>query len=64
MFDSEPKKSTATSEPNQALPALARLLGRQTARQLLAEKVMHGPASPVSQDRNASQSSDTTTKAK
>ncbi len=64
MPDSEPKKSTATSEPNQALPALAQLLGRQTARQLLAEKVMQDLALPVNQDRNASRSSDTTTKAK
>ncbi len=64
MSDSEPKKSTATSEPNQALPALARLLGRQAARQLLAEKVMQDLALPVNQDRNASRSSDTTTKAK
>ncbi len=47
MSDSEPKKSTAISEPNQALPALARLLGRQAARQLLAEKVMQDLALPV-----------------
>ena len=64
MPDSEPNKSTATFEPNQALPALARLLGRQAARQLLAEKVMQDLALPVNQDRNASRSSDTTTKAK
>ncbi len=63
MPDSEPKKSTATSEPNQALPALARLLGRQAARQLLAEKVMQDLALPVNQDRNASRSPNTTTKA-
>ncbi len=64
MSDSEPKISTATSEPNQALLALARLLGRQAARQLLAEKVMQDLALPVNQDRNASRSSDTTNKAK
>ena len=53
-----------TSKPNQALSALARLLGRQAVRQLPAEKVMHDPALPMNQDRNASRSSDTTIKAK
>ncbi len=62
MFDSEPKKSTATSEPNQALLTLARLLGRQVARQLLAEKGMQDPTSPGDQDCNATRSSDSTTK--
>ncbi len=64
MSDSGPTKSTATSEPNQALLTLARLLGRQAARQLLAEKVMQDLALPVNQDCNGSRSSDTTTKAK
>ena len=50
-------------EPHTALPALAQLLGRQAARQFLAERVTQAPASPVSPARNASRSSDPTTKA-
>ena len=63
MSDSEPKKSTSTSDPNRALRALARLLGRQAARQFLAEKEMQDPAAPVNPAPNASRFSDTTTKA-
>ena len=40
MSESEPKKPTATPEPNQALPALARLLGRQAAREVVAQQWM------------------------
>lgn len=49
-------------EPHTALWALARLLGRQAACQLPTEKGMQDLALPVNQDRNASRSSDTTTK--
>lgn len=49
-------------EPHTALRALARLLGRQAVCQLPTEKGMQDLALPVDQDRNASRSSDTTTK--
>ena len=64
MPDSESKESTSTSERNQeALRALARLLGRQAARRFLAENEMQALASPVNRFRNASRPSDHTTKA-
>jgi hypothetical protein len=63
MSESEPKKSTSTVAPNRALQALARLLGRQSARQFLAEMEMQDSAALVNPARNASRSSDTTTKA-
>ena len=50
-------------EPYTALRALAQLLGRQAARQFIAEKQMQAPASTVNQARNAPRSSDVTTKA-
>ena len=62
MSDSEPKKSTATTEPNQVLPALARLLARQSARHCLAQKAIPDPSSPGGQDCDASRSLDSTTK--
>lgn len=64
MSDAESKKSTATSKSNLALQALARLLGRQAARQILMEREMQDPESPANPARNASRSSDTTTKEK
>jgi hypothetical protein len=62
MSDAEPKKSTATTEPNQVLPALARLLARQAARHFLAQKAIPEPSSPGDRDCNATRSSDSTTK--
>lgn len=64
MSDSEPKKSSSSVESNRALRALARLLGRQAARQLLAEKVIQEPASAVHQDRNVISTSNSSTKLK
>ena len=48
-------------EPYIALRALARLLGRQVARQLLAEKGMQDPASPLNQARNVFPTSNSST---
>lgn len=47
MSDAEPRKSSATSELNPALRALARLLARQAARQFLAEKETQALAPPM-----------------
>ena len=44
-------------EPHTALRALAQLLGRQAARQFIAEKQMHYPASPMNRARNLSPTS-------
>ncbi len=48
-------------EPHTALRALARLLGRQAARQYLAEKGMQDPASPLNQARNIFPTSNSST---
>jgi hypothetical protein len=64
-----PKRSASTEhkgqdgpEPHTALRALARLLGRQAARQLLAEKANLESSSLGDQDCNASRSLDSMTK--
>jgi hypothetical protein len=62
MSDSEPKKPTTTVEPNRALRALAGLLGRQLAGQLVAQNVIREPATPGDQDCPVCRSSDATTK--
>ncbi len=61
--DSTGHRGQEYPEPHTALGALARLLGRQAARQFIAEKEMQAPAPTVNQARNASRSSDATTKA-
>ena len=49
-------------EPHTALRALARLLGRQAARQFLAQTEILQLSSPGDRDCNASRSSDSTTR--
>lgn len=61
MPESKPKKPTSTVEPNRALRELARLLGRQAARQFFADKVMQDPASPGDQARNVLPTSNSST---